>query len=66
MVHVKDSAGPPAHRMVDVGRGIIDFKGILAHRAQAGIHHFFVEHDEPPDPFASARASFAYLSRLEV
>lgn len=65
MVHVKDSAGAPEHRMVDVGRGVIDFKSIFARRNQAGIRHFFVEHDNPPDALASARASYQYLSRLE-
>jgi sugar phosphate isomerase/epimerase len=65
MVHVKDSAGPPDHRMVDVGRGTIDFRAIFARRAQAGIRHWFVEHDEPPDPFAFCRDAFTYLRSLE-
>lgn len=65
LVHVKDSAGPPGHRMVDVGAGKINFKKIFARREQAGIRHAFVEHDEPPDPFASIRASYEYLKRLE-
>jgi len=64
-VHVKDSAGGPEHRMMDVGAGTIDFKKIFAHRAQAGIQHYFVEHDEPADPVASIRASCAYLKQLE-
>ncbi len=64
-VHVKDSAGAPAHRMMDVGAGTIDFKKIFAHHAQAGIEHYFVEHDEPADAFASIRASFGYLKQLE-
>ena len=65
MVHVKDSAGPPDHRMVEVGAGKIDFKKIFAQSDQAGIKHYFVEHDEPADPFASIRASCEYLKRLE-
>ncbi len=65
MVHVKDSAGAPEHRMVDVGAGTIDFRKIFARRKQAGIRHFFVEHDEPADAFASIRASYEYLKRLE-
>lgn len=64
MVHVKDSMGPPDHRMVDVGAGTIDFRKIFAHSTQAGIRHYFVEHDEPPDAFASIRASYEYLRRL--
>lgn len=65
LVHVKDSAGPPAHRMVDVGQGTIDWKRIFARRARAGIRHYFVEHDEPADPFTSIRTSYEYLRRLE-
>lgn len=65
LVHVKDSVGPPDHTMVDVGAGKIDFKKIFARREQAGIRHFFVEHDEPSDLFGSIRASYEYLKRLE-
>jgi sugar phosphate isomerase/epimerase len=65
LVHVKDSGGPPEHRMVDVGRGTIDFRRIFARRREAGIRHFFVEHDDPPDPLGFARASYTFLSRLE-
>src|SRR2546422_8393661 len=66
MVHVKDSAGPPDHRIVEVGAGKIDFKKIFAQSEQAGIKHYFVEHDEPVDAFASIRASCEYLKRLEL
>src|SRR5256884_9907426 len=65
MVHVKDSAGPPDHRIVEVGAGKIDFKKIFAQSDQAGIKYYFVEHDEPADAFASIRASCEYLKRLE-
>ena len=67
MLHVKDSAGPPAHAQTDVGAGTIDFRSILALDAsQRGvIKHVFVEHDEPRDPFLFAKNSFDYLSRLE-
>jgi len=66
LVHVKDSLGPPAHRMADVGAGTIDWRRLFAHRAEAGIRHFFVERDDAPDPFASLAASYAYLTRLDV
>ena len=64
MVHVKDSAGPPAHEMTDVGRGSIDFGRIFARREQAGIRHYFVEHDNPADPLASIATSYAALRAL--
>lgn len=66
MVHVKDMDGSSQQRMVDVGRGTIDFPGIFAEREKAGIRHFFVEHDNPqPSPLASAKASYDYMSRLK-
>lgn len=63
MFHVKDAMPGPEHRMADVGAGSIDFKTIFGHAT--GIEHYFVEHDQPADPFASAAASFSYLSKLE-
>jgi sugar phosphate isomerase/epimerase len=65
LVHVKDSMGPPDNKMTDVGAGTIDWKRIFAKRPQAGITHFFVEHDQPADAFASIKASCDYLKRLE-
>jgi len=65
LVHVKDSMGPPDHRMVDVGSGTIDWKRIFARSQQAGIQHYFVEHDQPADPLASIKASCDYLKGLE-
>jgi sugar phosphate isomerase/epimerase len=63
-VHVKDSAGPPDHRMTEVGAGSIDFKRILTRRKLAGIEHAFVEHDNPADPVASIRTSYTNLAKL--
>jgi sugar phosphate isomerase/epimerase len=62
MLHVKDM-GAADRRMVDVGAGTIDFKTIFA-RAK-GIEHYFVENDNPADPFAFAAHSYDYLSKLE-
>jgi sugar phosphate isomerase/epimerase len=64
MLHLKDSSGPPDHRMTDVGAGVIDFPAVLAAAAAAGVRHSFVEHDRPADALASIRASYDYLSRL--
>jgi len=65
MVHVKDMDGSPAKTMVDVGKGMIDWKAIFAQSGEAGIEHYFVEHDDARDPFASIADSYAYLRRLE-
>jgi sugar phosphate isomerase/epimerase len=62
MVHVKDMTGNGA--MVDVGKGIIDWSRIFAKRREAGIEHFYVEHDEPKSPFDDIKVSFDYLVRL--
>jgi sugar phosphate isomerase/epimerase len=64
MVHVKDSAGPPDNKMVDVGQGKIDFRTIFAASDKAGIKHYFVEHDQPADPIATIRNSYNYLHAL--
>ena len=63
MFHAKDSMGAPDHKMADVGAGVIDFKTIFAHGK--GVEHYFVEHDSPSDPMASAAASYKFLANLE-
>lgn len=78
MVHVKDvkSVPPPAKpgepvdfekvfpEMTAVGSGSIDWKHIFAHSGEAGIKHYFVEHDYPKQPFENIKASYAYLEKL--
>lgn len=63
MVHVKDMAADQS--MVDVGAGTIDWAKIFRHHRQAGIEYYFVEHDQPKDPFASITASYRYLRHLD-
>ena len=65
-VHLKDSKGAPDHEMTSVGSGSINWPQIFAHRSQAGIQHYFVEHDQPKDAFASIEASYRYLAGLTV
>lgn len=62
LVHVKDMAADGS--MADVGAGQIDFAALFARREQAGIRHYFVEHDQPADPFATLAASYAHLRDL--
>ena len=51
--------------ITDVGTSdVIDWKRILAKSSQAGIRHYFVEHDQPASAFDSIRASAAYLHKL--
>lgn len=64
MVHVKDAVFAPAFAMKDVGAGTINWKGLFKEHVQAGIAHYFVEHDEPADPIASITASAKFLRDL--
>jgi sugar phosphate isomerase/epimerase len=66
MVHVKDSTPAPERKMADVGSGTIDFPKIFAYDAAHGSHiaHAFVERDDAPDPFASAKTSYEYLEKM--
>ena len=77
MVHVKGLRAVPAAspepipidrvlpEITDVGRDdVIDWRRIFAHAKQAGIAHYFVEHDNPKQPFDSLRTSYEYVSHL--
>jgi sugar phosphate isomerase/epimerase len=51
--------------ITDVGANdVIDWKRIFARASQAGIRHYFVEHDQPSSPFDSIRTSATYLRQL--
>ena len=62
LVHVKDFTKD--RTMVDVGKGEIDWRAIFAKSDAAGIKHYFVEFDNPSDPFESIESSYAYLEKL--
>ncbi|MDE2784629.1 MAG: sugar phosphate isomerase/epimerase [Gemmatimonadota bacterium] len=62
LCHVKDMTADGA--MADVGAGVIDWAGLFARSDQAGLRHYFVEHDQPGDPLASVEASYRYLSGM--
>jgi len=64
MLHVKDAGPPPDYKMLDVGKGTINWAELFARHKEAGIKHYFVEHDSPADPMASIKASYEYLSQL--
>jgi sugar phosphate isomerase/epimerase len=66
LLHLKDATAAPERRMVDVGSGSIDFTTIIRTARAHDLKHVFVEHDQPADPLASARASFAHLSSLKL
>ena len=52
--------------IADVGTGdVIDWKRIFAHASEAGIKHYFVEHDVSKAPYQTLAASYAYLQKLQ-
>ena len=61
-VHVKDMDANGT--MVDAGAGTLPFGKIFAQSKQAGLQHYFVEHDDPADPMASIEASYKHLRAL--
>ena len=63
-MHVKDNGGAPGNEIRPVGSGSIQWATLFAKRNVAGIKHFYVEHDNPPDPFASLTSSYGYLKKL--
>ena len=77
LVHVKGLRKIPANGattaieniladMTDVGNeDVIDWKRIFGGSGQAGIQHYFVEHDVPKQPLESLKASRDYLTRLQ-
>ena len=64
LCHLKDMT--PSGDMADVGTGRLDFHALLRRREQAGLRHFYVEHDRPEDPLASIRASYRYVRGLDL
>lgn len=65
MLHVKDSTGAPDFRQTDVGSGTYPWAQVFAAATQAGVEHYFVEHDSPADAMVFAKTSFDYLAALE-
>lgn len=63
-LHIKDSAGPPAHRQMDVGAGVMDWKAIIDLGTASRVRNVFVEHDEPADAWATVAAGLSHLKGL--
>lgn len=68
--HVKDIAPPGQNQdqdgWADVGAGVLDWRDLWLAARAAGAKWMVVEHDKPADPARTARASHAFLSRLEA
>ena len=64
LIHAKDATAAPERKMVDVGAGTIDFATLIREGRRAGLQGVMVEHDNPTDALATARAGFAHLRGL--
>jgi sugar phosphate isomerase/epimerase len=62
LCHVKDMTA--GGEMVAVGDGRIDFAALFDAGAAGGLEHYFVEHDNPQEPLASIRRSFAAVEAI--
>jgi len=64
-IHAKDSAAEGQSDneigMADVGSGVLDWDAILSTCKEAGVQWYIIEHDLPPDPAASIKASATFL-----
>lgn len=67
--HVKDIAPSGQNEdqdgWADVGAGILNWHELWRTCRDAGAQWMVVEHDKPSDPAKTARASFAFLSKIE-
>lgn len=63
LLHMKDISAD-FKTLEPVGSGVVPFKEILAHTATGGVKHYFVEHDMPPDAFASITQSYKNLRAM--
>jgi sugar phosphate isomerase/epimerase len=68
--HVKDLAPPGQNEAqdgwADVGAGVLDWHDLWQAARAAGAKWMVVEHDKPADPAETARASYAFIRRMET
>jgi len=64
-IHAKDRAAEGQSDndlgMADVGAGVLDWATILTTAKEVGVQWYIIEHDLPPDPAASIKASADFL-----
>jgi sugar phosphate isomerase/epimerase len=68
--HVKDIAPKGENEdqdgWADIGAGVLDWRDLWQAARAAGAKWMVVEHDKPADPARTARASYAFISRMGV
>ena len=61
--HVKDmDAG--FENILEVGKGVFDFKRIFDHAKDSGMKYFFIEQDGAPKPFENISTSYQYIHNM--
>lgn len=66
LFHIKDVPRLGAESDTELGKGIIDLRGLLGSIERIDEKHLFVEQETYPDtPLESVRRDFVYLSRLQ-
>jgi len=76
LIHLKDRTagapigyvlGPSAEHFTELGKGTIDWPGLIAQAKRQGIRYAFLDQDESAGPVLdSMRESFAYLKTLHI
>jgi sugar phosphate isomerase/epimerase len=62
-LHIKDMARD-TNAMADPGLGRLNFPAILKLAREIGVKHLLVERDDSPDPMATLRQGFQYLTSI--
>ena len=66
LFHIKDAAAFGAKTDAELGKGIVDFKQLLAMIPDIDDKHLFVEQESYPGaPIDSVRRDYAYISSLQ-
>lgn len=65
LLHCKDISAD-FKTLKPVGTGVVDFKRVFANASLGGVKHYFVEHDMPPDAFASIQESYTNLRKMGI
>ena len=63
--HIKDAPSIPAKHDVELGKGVVDLRGILSRVKDLDDRYFYVEQETyPGTPLDSVKRDYAYLSAL--
>jgi len=63
-LHLKDAAAAAPHAQVDLGKGVIDWRAIIATGVSQRVTNITLDMDDPADAWASAGSCRAYLRGL--